>query len=116
MCTPPGRLVAGLLRRAAAKWLARASWRRRSLADCSCRSAIAWAGVPKRVILNFGDVVWRMLSSLVGGNGAFCIPGFGAMRSFWLSLGMLRVLSISLDRSCSVAVDGRVKVCWVPWW
>lgn len=44
------------------------------------------------------------------------MPGFGDMRSFWFDIGMLSVASISEPRSSSVAVDGKLKLCAVPWW
>lgn len=115
---PPLRLEDGvcLLRLAALRAAARDSCRRCSLADCSCRSAIALAGVPRRVILNFGEEVWRIAERRVGGKGAFCIPGFGAMRSFWLSMGMFSTRSISEERSCSVAEAETWMICAVPWW
>jgi hypothetical protein len=44
------------------------------------------------------------------------MPGFGAMRSFWFSMGMLRVWAMVEERSWRVASGGRVKVCGLPWW
>ena len=44
------------------------------------------------------------------------MPGLGDMRSFWFEIGMLSVASISEPRSSSVAVDGKLKLCAVPWW
>jgi hypothetical protein len=76
---------------------------------------MAWAGVPRRVILNFGEESWRIVSRRVGGNGAFCIPGFGAMRSFWFAVGMFRDASIVAERSWRVAEAEREKLCAVPW-
>lgn len=105
-----------VVRRAEASAAARASWRLRVLAACSWRSAIALTGVPRRVILNLGEWSGRMVLSAVGGKGAFCIPGLGAMRSFWFSAGISRMVSIAAERSWSVADVERWKVCGVPWW
>lgn len=81
---PPRLDGEGLLfeRRAAASAEARASWRLRIESDCWWRSAMALAGVPRRVILNLGESRGRMVLSWVGGKGAFCMPGLGTMRSF----------------------------------
>lgn len=64
---------------------------------------MALAGVPRRVILNLGESRGRRVVRGVVGKGAFCMPGLGAIRSFWFSVGMFRTVSISAERSCNVA-------------
>lgn len=115
MCTPP-RVEVGFTARWRwdARALARACCWRWIEADCSCRSAIACAGVPRRVILNLGDERGRVAESGSVGNGAFFIPGFGAIRSFWFAVGMFRVASIWSERSWRFADAEIWKVWGVP--
>lgn len=77
---------------------------------------MAFVGVPRRVILNFGESSGRSVLSGVGGNGAFCMPGLGDIRSFCVSGGMWRVVAIVLERSSSVEVEGSVRVWGLLWW
>lgn len=104
-----------LFRRADARAEARASSCRRFVSAWLFRSAMALAGVPRRLILNFGEESCRIASRRVGGKGAFCIPGFGAMSSFWFGVGMFRDASIAAERSWRVAEAEREKLCGVPW-
>ena len=117
VCTPPLPAVrAGLCFAAAANAEARAEARRAVSSDCACRASMAFVGVPRRVILNFGELSGRTVVRGVGGNGAFCMPGFGDIRSFCVSGGMWSVVAIVLERSSSVEVEGRVRVCGLLWW
>jgi hypothetical protein len=73
--------------------------------------------VPRRVILNFGDVRGRRAVRGIGGKGDLSIPGLGAMRSFWFEGGIWRIEWILLVRSSRVEVWGRLRVCAVDlWW
>lgn len=92
---------------AAARAAARASHCCFVLMPAAFKSSISFVGVPRRVILNLGESRWRMASSLVGGKGAFCIPGFGAIKSFWLSTGMCSVSARRAVRSCRVVSGER---------
>ena len=54
--------------------------------------------LPSRVILARGEDRGRVDNG-VGGNGCFCKPGFGEMRSFWFSGGMERESEMAAERS-----------------
>lgn len=98
---------------------ARASSRLRVFETEAFRSSISCALLPRRVILNLGDEVTvsgSKVASGVGGNGGFCIPGLGAIRSFWFSGGTSKSAAMAAESSWRVAVLGREKVCGAPWW
>lgn len=92
---------------AAARAAARASICRFVLIPSAFKSSISFVGVPSSVILNLGESSGRMASSLVAEKGAFCIPGFGAIKSFWLSMGICSVSARRAVRSCRVVSGER---------
>ena len=83
----------------AARAAARASVFRFTVSPSSFKASISLVGVPRRVILNFGELRGRIVDSGVAGNGGFCNPGFGDMRSFWFSVGMCSKEAAAEDRS-----------------
>lgn len=91
--------------------VARASRRLRFDETASFKSDISWAGLPSKVILNFGEErieSGRNSANGVLGNGAFSMPGFGEMRNFWFSVGICSSEATVEERSCIVADAGRV--------
>lgn len=73
------------------------------------------AGVlPRRVILR--DVRVERRSGLFV-KGGLSRPGLGEMRNFWYSGGMERLVLMLVERSKSVAVEGKVRWWgWPRWW